>query len=112
MKALMPWYSSSAKLAGIGSEPIAFGAFGWLPKNCSSFVGFGASGGLATMACSRSRKSSPGPCRKELERVGHHVGVGSAGKVVLDGDATRHRGRAVRHIRHPTAIREAHGHRN
>src|SRR6202043_2916389 len=53
-----------------------------------------------------------GPYREELERVGHHVGVGSAGQVVLDGDATGHRGRAVGHSRHPAAIREAHGHRN
>src|SRR5882757_261431 len=53
-----------------------------------------------------------GPYREELERVGHHVGVGSAGQVVLDGDATGHRGRAVGHSRHPTAIREARGHRN
>src|SRR5258708_5847476 len=69
MKASMPWYSSSAKLSGIGSEPIAFGAFGWLPKNCSTLFGWGASGGLAVIACSRSRKSSPVPTGKNLNEL-------------------------------------------
>src|SRR5882724_11060281 len=69
MKASVPWYSSSAKLSGIGSEPNAFGAFGWLAKNCSSFVGFGASGGLPMMASSRSRKSSPVPTGKNFNEL-------------------------------------------
>src|SRR5882757_4993393 len=54
----------------------------------------------------------PGSDREEPERVGHHVGVTSTGQVVFDGDATRHRRRAVGHGRHTTAVREARGHWN
>src|SRR5258708_232305 len=42
---------------------------------------------------------------EELERVGHHVGVASARQVILDGDATGHRGRAVAHSLPPAPRR-------
>jgi len=70
------------------------------------FRGLGGIGWTRNDRLQQITKVLSGPDRKELERVGHHVGVGSTGQVILDGDAT---GIAAsrRHSRHPSAIREA-----